>query len=934
MSKQLGSLLCLFIYFTQSLYAQQVKDFTFFHLGQADGMYSQRVYTIQQTDDGALWWTSKKGVDRYNGAVIKHYELKRKYMLGSAAGLVIRLSRYQQDDESTLMAFDNNGNIFSYDPELDEFILDIDIRDLLKKDVQLHDILKTQEGTWLATSEGVYFLNDGRIKTVKEHCHVNCIVQTKFHLLFCTRTEVLMMSLKNKKATLKTIAPLNIESGYYDKVNQKVWLGGYACGLWILSLDGREETSSLEMAVPANGNSMVNYPVRSIIPYDDKTMLIGIDGYGVYKVNRTAHDSKAFQATLLFDANEGPHGVLHGNGVYAVLRDTWGNIVVGSYSGGIDIARPVGSTPAIFQHTDANGKSVLNDRVNCVDQLDNGTLVMGTDNGVSLYNPQMDSWIHTCRGVVVIDFCKTATGSILAATYGKGVFEISSNGQARQLYTEANGILKDDHVYKLFYDRDGGLWMGCLEGPLVQKTAGGCHYHNVNYVNDILQLPDGRVVVGTSFNVQLITPSTGKVEELNFYQEMDDVNKFAVCLYLNENKLWIGTDGGGVFVYDLQEKTSQRITAKDGLPSNCISSINKDVFGRIMVATEQGLAFVSPSTPLEVVDINYCYGLEREYTRGAVVPLQNGHMLFGSTTGAIVINPINTQKLNYSARLHLRSVRCKEDDSDVFKRQTSRMLKDKNLWLKYSQRTFDLYFESINMRNQFDVMYQYKIGNGEWSIPTEQQFIRFNNLESGKHRLTLRSVSRTSKTTLDEIELTITIAQPWWNSWWMWIVYIVLVAMAFYGAWNIYLLHEKYMRLTIDYLQLSKKDHVHVDVATGTISNETENVSQEKEANGAQDFVDKATKIIVEHLGDADFTIDQLCREMAMSRTLFYVKLKSFTGKSPQDFIRIIRLERAAALLRSGRSVTDVAALTGFDNPKYFSTVFKKYFEVSPSKYQ
>ena len=72
---------------------------------------------------------------------------------------------------------------------------------------------------------------------------------------------------------------------------------------------------------------------------------------------------------------------------------------------------------------------------------------------------------------------------------------------------------------------------------------------------------------------------------------------------------------------------------------------------------------------------------------------------------------------------------------------------------------------------------------------------------------------------------------------------------------------------------------------------------------------------------------------MAMSRTLFYIKLKTFTGKSPQDFIRVIRLERAAALLRSGRTVADVAAMTGFDNAKYFSTVFKKYFKVSPSKY-
>ena len=71
-----------------------------------------------------------------------------------------------------------------------------------------------------------------------------------------------------------------------------------------------------------------------------------------------------------------------------------------------------------------------------------------------------------------------------------------------------------------------------------------------------------------------------------------------------------------------------------------------------------------------------------------------------------------------------------------------------------------------------------------------------------------------------------------------------------------------------------------------------------------------------------------------MSRTLFYVKLKTYTGKSPQDFIRIIRLERSAVLLRNHRSVAEAAALTGFDNPKYFSTVFKKYFGVSPSKYQ
>lgn len=99
-------------------------------------------------------------------------------------------------------------------------------------------------------------------------------------------------------------------------------------------------------------------------------------------------------------------------------------------------------------------------------------------------------------------------------------------------------------------------------------------------------------------------------------------------------------------------------------------------------------------------------------------------------------------------------------------------------------------------------------------------------------------------------------------------------------------------------------------------------------------FVDTVTKLLLDHISDSGFTIDRLCREMAMSRTMFYVKLKSYTGKSPQEFIRIVRLERAAVLLRSGHQVGKVAEEVGFDNTKYFSTAFKKYFGVSPSKYR
>ena len=144
------------------------------------------------------------------------------------------------------------------------------------------------------------------------------------------------------------------------------------------------------------------------------------------------------------------------------------------------------------------------------------------------------------------------------------------------------------------------------------------------------------------------------------------------------------------------------------------------------------------------------------------------------------------------------------------------------------------------------------------------------------------------------------------------------------------------MRLVVSYSELladakreERKDESGEKLET-KVQSLTEPTVQD---DGAKQFVEQATHHVVTHLSDSSFGIDELCREMAMSRTLFYVRLKSYTGQSPQDFVRIIRLERAAALLRSGRSVTDAATLTGFDNPKYFSTVFKKYFGASPSKY-
>lgn len=99
-------------------------------------------------------------------------------------------------------------------------------------------------------------------------------------------------------------------------------------------------------------------------------------------------------------------------------------------------------------------------------------------------------------------------------------------------------------------------------------------------------------------------------------------------------------------------------------------------------------------------------------------------------------------------------------------------------------------------------------------------------------------------------------------------------------------------------------------------------------------FIADVREQIELHINEPTFNVDALCTLLNMSRTSFYNKIKELTDKAPSDYIRTMRLKRAAQLLKEQRhSVTEVAEMTGFNDAKYFREVFKKHFGVSPREY-
>lgn len=96
----------------------------------------------------------------------------------------------------------------------------------------------------------------------------------------------------------------------------------------------------------------------------------------------------------------------------------------------------------------------------------------------------------------------------------------------------------------------------------------------------------------------------------------------------------------------------------------------------------------------------------------------------------------------------------------------------------------------------------------------------------------------------------------------------------------------------------------------------------------------KTMNIIEKYIGDSDFGVEKLCEEIGMSRSQLYRKIKALTSYSINDFIRLMRLKRAAQLLKQDNSsVSEVMRLVGFENQSYFSRSFKEQFGVSPKQY-
>ena len=770
------------------------------NLNTDNGLSSSRVYSIVEAEDGAMWISTKRGVDRYNGQLVSNYTLATEMQYSDASGRNIKLT---QDHHRQIYAYDNKGKVYLYNKVKDTFVLRCNLRNILGGSIVLNELLVDEKGNfWLAMDKGLYCLSasaDGKEivrkkakgRFILKNTYINHIQFVGQRLLIGTSKDVYCYSVATQKIA-KKISGSSVVSSYHDVEGHHIWLGTFHEGVKVV--DDRTWKPINSIAFHSLQN-IPQIPVRSIISFDHQTILMAVDGAGIY-----AYDKLNKQTKLLLDTDGRPGNILKGNGLYTLCRDRFGDLWAGSYSGGVDLAIPMEHTLEYITHEYLNNQSLLDDCVNDVFQSRDGKIWYATDKGVSVYDSQTYSWHHGLYNKVALTICQTVDGRVLVGTYGNGVYQVNSDGSSMPAYSVSNGKLKSDYVFSLFTDSEGNLWIGCLDGDMACFPSGKnisrgegktAFYLPVNEVQCITESEDKRsIAVGTSHGCYLIDKQNPMHPRRFFYPEQypdKDINFFVNSMvYQNSSHVWIGTDGGGLYDYDLTTNKFRNYTTQESLPSNAVYGLIKGKNGKLWLSTDKGLAFIYQG---KVVNLNFFKGLEREYNRMSVACTSDGRMLFGSNDGVVALAPMFAKGLNYAAPLRIHRVEVEGvERTDQWNESLFEMLQEGTLQLHHHENTLIVSFESINYQYQHDIQYQYYLEGYDrnWSKPSSYQLARFVNLPPGNYVLYVKAIGRSNGRELGATSLKISIAQPWWNTWWAWIVYLCILTAILYFAWQYY----------------------------------------------------------------------------------------------------------------------------------------------------
>lgn len=419
--------------------------------------------------------------------------------------------------------------------------------------------------------------------------------------------------------------------------------------------------------------------------------------------------------------------------IYTIFQDKDGNIWLGTKDNGLFIARAVNAEAtqynlSHFEHNDLDKSSIASNQIYSI--------------------------------------AEDPLGQIWVGTFGKGLDLVDNKNQKiafRHFFDGINGYPHGfDRIRHIQSDKSGRIWLGTTNGLVIAKRG-----NQGNYVFDTYHKLPGDITSLGNNDVQYI------------------FNDYA-------DRMWLATSGGGLNLAVANPGTGKFsfkiFSDNQGLGNNYLLNCRADLKGVIWMATKSSLSSFDPKTG-HFRNFNSYNGVPMfGFSEASTTINKQGELIFGTIKGFLSFDPAKIKASPINANLVFTGLQVNNEDVKIGDKAhvlDKNINETKSIQLRYNQNIISIDYAVLDYRSpgQQSFAFRLKGFDTNWRENKNQNRITYTNLPPGNYQLEVKCMESDNYLNIPSKKIDISILPPLWQTWWAYVIYIIIVgAVLFIGA--------------------------------------------------------------------------------------------------------------------------------------------------------
>lgn len=766
-----------------------------------DGLPSNVINTIYQSDKGYIWVATYNGLARFDGMHFKTFKDSTHPSLSN-----VQYNTIKQD---------NKGNLWisSQTPYLIELKRGLDTYNIIDMSSQgpnnvIESILTDPKGRIIFTTRyGVFQMYHNKSRQLSSQFRLAHLVQLDSKRIYLITKDRIGYWQHNQIEESPKIFAEKIDANHFRVGNHIV--AHYTGQGKLLFKNLKKLSDGQKLLYTSEGFLLFSKKRYKWIPFSQLGLKSGNDLYvhenHIWLTSRQGTYRMKVKKNNITHVRQITHS--YDNTIY---RDGEGSFWIGTANKGV---KQLVESPFTIK---GKKEGLASDAILAVLQDDRGWKWIGTNckgldrisqKGMKLYDiPQ--GMATRC----VWSLAETSDGKIWASDRTIVYYDPNTD---RFKPPPFSGQLKDVRYRALFEDSRNQLWIGTLGKGIARWDGDNLQYYTKkdglpsDNIRMFFEDKKHTLWIATEKGIAKIVDTSNPVP-----RKVDITGDYYYRAIMKDNRglFWFGSYGSGITIYNQSTGDTTRVTTQNGLDENIVSQIAEDNKGNIWLGGNKGI-YVLPkksvnqflkgtSSTVNTIAYGKNDGLRTAETSGGFQPswqrLSNGDILFATVNGLVHIKPSHFQKNQIPPPIHLEQIL-------VGNKTISKKRKDQYQF-SYDDRRIQFKFSILSFKNPDQLQVEYKLEgfDSAWQKAGAKRKTTYTSLPPGHYNFKVRAANAYGIWNKKGISIPVTVASPFWQKWWFILLAVFAGGFVIYGFFRLRLNFLRNRRRQLEQLVIER----------------------------------------------------------------------------------------------------------------------------------